>query len=90
MTKMKIFEFYRLQVDIRDIATGESLFKLSLNQMVISVTQADYRGRGTNDLVICTRNGEGMLAKLKQIAVPKKILFLISRTFSEGLRTIQN
>lgn len=47
-----------IQVDIRDIATGESLFKLSLSQMVISVMQADYRGRGVNDLVICTRNGD--------------------------------
>ncbi|XP_031619932.1 Bardet-Biedl syndrome 2 protein homolog [Contarinia nasturtii] len=46
------------KVDIRDIATGESLFKLSLNQMVISVMQADYRGRGVNDLIICTRNGD--------------------------------
>lgn len=49
---------YQTQVDIRDIATGESLFKLSLNQMVITVTQADYRGRGVSDLVICTRNGD--------------------------------
>lgn len=49
---------YSTQVDIRDIATGESLFKLSLSQMVISVMQADYRGRGVNDLIICTRNGD--------------------------------
>lgn len=39
--------------------TGESLFKLQLNQMVISVSQADYRGRGANDLIICTKNGDG-------------------------------
>lgn len=26
--------------------------------MVISVMQADYRGRGVNDLIICTRNGD--------------------------------
>lgn len=39
--------------------TGESLFKLQLNQVVTSVAQADYRGRGTNDLIICTRNGDG-------------------------------
>lgn len=45
-------------MDIRDIATGESLFKLTLNQMVTSVMQADYRGRGVNDLVISTRNGD--------------------------------
>lgn len=25
---------------------------------MISVMQADYRGRGANDLVICTRNGD--------------------------------
>lgn len=47
------------KVDIRDIVTGESLFKLSLNQMVITVMQADYRGRGASDLVICMRNGDG-------------------------------
>lgn len=47
------------QVDIRDIVTGESLFKLTLNQMVNTVMQADYRGRGANDLVICMRNGDG-------------------------------
>lgn len=27
--------------------------------MVTSVTQADYRGRGSNDLIICTKNGDG-------------------------------
>lgn len=46
-------------MDIRDIVTGESLFKLSLNQTVNTVMQADYRGRGANDLVICMRNGDG-------------------------------
>lgn len=46
-------------MDIRDIVTGESLFKLTLNQMVIAVMQADYRGRGASDLVICMRNGDG-------------------------------
>lgn len=44
--------------------TGESLFKLQLNQMVTSVTQADYRGRGANDLIICTKNGDGKRAFL--------------------------
>lgn len=27
--------------------------------MIISVSQADYRGRGASDLVICTKNGDG-------------------------------
>lgn len=27
--------------------------------MVITVMQADYRGRGSSDLVICMRNGDG-------------------------------
>lgn len=58
MTQNSIKHLAINQVDIRDIATGESLFKLSFNQMVISVLQADYRGRGVNDLVICTRNGD--------------------------------
>lgn len=49
------------KVDIRDIVSGESLFKLMLNQTVTSVTQADYRGRGANDLIICTKNGESEL-----------------------------
>lgn len=48
------------KVDIRDIVSGESLFKLTLNQMVTSVNQADYRGRGVNDLIICNKNGESM------------------------------
>lgn len=30
--------------------------------MVIAVMQADYRGRGTNDLVICTRSGDGKIS----------------------------
>lgn len=34
------------------------MFKLMMNQMVVSVTQADYRGRGANDLIICTKGGE--------------------------------
>lgn len=32
--------------------------------MIMSVTQADYRGRGTNDLIICTKNGEGKLVTI--------------------------
>lgn len=46
------------KVDVRDIVTGESLFKLQLHQMVVSVGQADYRGRGSNDLIICLKNGD--------------------------------
>lgn len=47
------------KVDVRDILTGENLFKMNFNQVIVSVTHADYRGVGMNDLIICTKNGEG-------------------------------
>lgn len=61
------------KVDIRDIATGESLFKLTFNQMVISVMVADYRSRGANDLVICTRNGEGNFEFITVVVQKRKL-----------------
>ena len=47
------------KMDVRDFMTGENLFKMNFNQMIISVTHADYRGIGSSDLILCTKNGEG-------------------------------
>lgn len=49
------------KVDVRDVTTGENLFKLNFNQVITSVAHADYRGKGSNDLILCTKNGEGKL-----------------------------
>lgn len=77
-----------VQVDIRDIVTGESLFKLQLNQMVTSVTQADYRGRGANDLIICTKNGDGKWRALSWAPSMRSKLYFRFR--SKGIRAIKN
>lgn len=43
---------------MRDYSTGDVLFKLHFHQTKIALGQADYRGNGSNDLVLCTSNGE--------------------------------
>lgn len=43
---------------MRDYGTGDILYKLNFNHPIISVGQADYRGNGTNDLILCTTSGE--------------------------------
>lgn len=43
---------------MRDYGTGDILYKLNLNHPIISVGQADYRGNGANDLILCTTTGE--------------------------------
>lgn len=43
---------------MRDYCTGDVLFKLHFHQTKIALGQADYRGNGSNDLVLCTSNGE--------------------------------
>lgn len=51
-----IFDLF--QMDMRDYNTGDVLFKINFHQPIISIGQADYRGNGTNDLILCTANGE--------------------------------
>ncbi|XP_037037764.1 Bardet-Biedl syndrome 2 protein homolog [Bradysia coprophila] len=46
------------RIDMRDYGTGDILYKLNLNHPIISVGQADYRGNGANDLILCTTTGE--------------------------------
>lgn len=43
---------------MRDYGTGDILYKLNLNHPIISVGQADYRGNGANDLILCSSTGE--------------------------------
>lgn len=70
---------------MRDFATGDILFKLNSNHAVTSIGQADYRGNGTNDLVMCTMIGEGRKTADFQ-DLPKFFKILIDDIFhSEGI-----
>lgn len=46
------------KVDMRDFSTGDVLFKLHHHPAIIACGQADYRGNGYMDLILCTATGE--------------------------------
>lgn len=50
------------------------MYKMNFSQVIMSVTHADYRGVGMNDLIICTKTGEG---KKKTIGGIYEVLNLI-------------
>lgn len=43
---------------MRDFETGDVLFKLHFHPAILSMGQADYRGIGASDLILCTGAGE--------------------------------
>lgn len=43
---------------MRDYETGDVLFKLHFHPAILSMGQADYRGNGSSDLILCTGAGE--------------------------------
>lgn len=72
-----------LQVDMRDYLTGDVLFKFNFNQTITSIGQANYRGHGSIDLIMCTSNGE-----IKGYEKSKINLFAIKSVDQEQLMSL--
>lgn len=68
---------------MRDYNTGDVLFKLHFNQTITSIGQANYRGHGTIDLIMCTINGE-----IKGYEKSKINLFAIKSVDQEQLMSL--
>lgn len=68
---------------MRDYHTGDVLFKLHFSQTITSIGQANYRGHGSIDLIMCTSNGE-----IKGYEKSKINLFAIKSVDQEQLQSL--
>lgn len=63
-----------LQLEVRSDATGDIIFKDMLPSGITAIVQGDYRGDGTDQLIVCGSGGEVWLSNSFQDALLSSLL----------------